>query len=263
MQRVTYLGDKEDILTRVTSADIMVSDFDGTDVRTPLKRAVMGYLSSPHNILRHPGLVSWGFKALVKKAMDGKDAESFLWQDLTEILGEDTEDMIEKLYESEKDKSECKLGRCLLPGVRDLYEQLSDANKFYISRNSHDIISLYAPLTGVTPENIHTGARKEILLEDIIANNPGKRYLIRGDSRSDSEVADVADFYKRKGQIDDYVAIAIGDSSHSSNENVDVVVSDDQRGLVEDLREHKRRPYKMSSTELSSLEARYGHPGSG
>ena len=242
---VEFRGNQENILERISQIDGIVSDFDGTDVKTPLKKAAMSYISSPKTLLEKPELIPWGFKAVFKKLIQGKDAESVLWKELSGILEEDTEKMIENLYDKQSCCDQDKLKKFILPGVLELYNTFEEAEKFYISRNYEKIISLYSEITGVPDENIFTGANKWMLLEKIILDNPqNKRYLVRGDSKSDDEVLAVADFYKEKGNIDDYVGVAIGDSSHSDYRLVDVVVTDDQRGLVELIND-----YKISSND--------------
>ena len=238
---VEFKGDQENILERISQIDSIVSDFDGTDVKTPLKKAAMSYISSPRTLLEKPELIPWGIKAVLKKLIQGKDAESGLWKELSEILEEDTEKMIENLYAEQSCCSQDKLKEFILPGVIELYNTFKETEKFYISRNYKKIISLYSEITGVPDENIFTGANKWILLEKIIQENPqNKRYLIRGDSKSDDEVLAVADFYKEKGNIDDYVGVAIGNSSHSDYRLVDVVVGDNQQGLVELINDYKK-----------------------
>ncbi len=240
MGMILYNGEKEKVLDRIVHADAIVSDFDGTDVQTPLKRAAMTYLASPRTILRKPELVGWGVKAMLRKAMQGKDADSVLWEELSGILGEDTIDMIERFYQERSNMPDNVLERSVLSGVKDIYSQLPDAERFYISRNFKDIIGLYSQFTGVPEENTYTGERKGPLLEDIIVANPeNRRYIIRGDSASDDEVLDVADFYRSKGAIDDYVGIAIGKSSHNDCIHNDIIVSEDQRPLAYDIESYK------------------------
>ncbi|MFP4657023.1 MAG: hypothetical protein ACLFNK_05605 [Candidatus Woesearchaeota archaeon] len=256
MADIEYKGDREEILERIVRADTIVSDFDGTDVKTPLKRAAISYLSSPRTLMKRPGLIGWGIRAILKKAADGKDADSVLWEELSGILKEDTIDMIEKLYEDRCSKSEEVLEKSILPGVREIYASLPDAEKFYISRNFSHIIGLYASLTGVPEENIRTGEKKGALLENLIISNPDRRmYVIRGDSSSDDEVLDIAEFYKAKGAIDDYVGIAIGNSSHSRCEYADLLLGDDQSALADEI-----RTYKDSLMADSTRDARSEYP---
>ncbi len=241
MNDAHYLGDKEDILERIVGSDAMVSDFDGTDVKTPLKRAAEKFCVNPINILRHPKLILWAEEAMVRKLIEGKDADSPLWKKLVDCVGEDIS-KIKGYAEDDVIKSlsgdEMSYARLILPGVPDIYSQMGEKEKFYLTRNFDSVVRPFADILGIPEENIYSDdTDKARNAERLIQDNAGRvsRYVFRGDSCSDSEVLDVADFYKSKRVIDDYVGVAIGKPGKRDLSKVSVMVGDDQRPLAEDL----------------------------
>ena len=245
MKPVIYKNNREETLDKVLKADFIISDFDGTDVKSPLKIAAIEYCSKLDNLLKHPGLIAWGFKAITERYLTkGKDAESALWEEFSERVGDDIHDMINSLRDCFWLKNNAfvkKIDSYFLPGVKQFYATLPETENFYVSRNFTDILALFGSELNIPLENIYSELpSKGLALEQIVEKNKleGKKggiYLLRGDSKSDDEVLDVAEHYRRKQVIDDYVGIAIGNSSHSSNDHVDVVLSPNQCSFVEEL----------------------------
>ena len=259
MNTIFYTGNKENILGKILSADYVVSDFDGTDVKSPLKKAAIDYCSNISNIVSRPKLLPWAVKAgLLRYVIEGKDSESRLWSEFSEILGEDIHPMIESLRDCLGCKDDMNgknaflgskvksLDSYFLPGVKDFYKLLDNSELFYASRNFTDIIGIFADELDVPIYNIYSELpSKGVALEKIIQRNDlmdkaGGIYVLRGDSNSDDEVIDVAKFYKEKDVIDDFVAIAIDGCSHSYNPDVSVVVSSNQTPLVNDLIKYQK-----------------------
>ncbi|MFW6231027.1 MAG: hypothetical protein ACOC32_03305, partial [Nanoarchaeota archaeon] len=180
--------------------------------------------------------------AVRRYLLEGKDAESSLWNEFAGLAGDDMPAIVENIRERvsrERYGDHSAAESYFLPGVKDFYELFPEAETFYVSRNFDDIIGIFSDELGMPRKNaICVGGDKLMktkgqALEQIIKANEGKAFILRGDSHSDDEVVDVADFYKnKKGLIPDYVAIAVGKSSHDEHRNVEVITPADQRELL-------------------------------
>jgi hypothetical protein len=245
MKTVEFRVNRNEILERMRHADCIVSDFDGTDVKSPLKIAALHYLMNPSHFIDHPKLAVWAAKAPFTRLAKGKDAESALWYDFSSILGKDIRDVVEDVRSGlyKKGKPQEAAMKYVLPGVQEFYTSLPSTEKHYISRNFDAILEVFASALGI--DEIHATEDKAHALEEIITSKDHKRYILRGDSHSDDEVLDVAEHYKKKGIIDDYVGVAIGASSHTDNEYVEVVSPPQQMSLVHALRNERDSAFDL------------------
>lgn len=252
MGTVEFQGNEKDILERMKATEVIVSDFDGTDVKPLLQMAAVRYLLNPKHLIQHPPLVLWSAKALPKRLIQGRDADSVLWSDLNSILGDDIKDIAENvrknLYKNGTPREAVK--KFLFPGVQEFYAQFPSTKKQYVSRNFEEILNIFGNVLGF--DEIHATEDKARALEEIITSNNFQHYVVRGDSHSDDDVIDVAEFYKKKGVIDDYVAIAVGNGSHTKYNHVDVITPTNQHELADIIAGKKpRSAYQLEAmTEL-------------
>ena len=244
MSSVTYTRDKAGTLEKLVNSDVVISDFDGTDVKSPLKNASLDFCSKPRNLIHNPRLFPWAIEASMKRILFGKDAESGLWRKFSEIIEKDLPTLISGVRDG-FDSNGASIDRYFLPGVKDFYSLFPDSENFYASRNFEDILHLFAERIGVPDENVYAELDdKSFALKDVIERRyekgiHGGIYVLRGDSKSDDEMLDVAEFFKKHDYIDDYIGIAVGNSIHSINPNVDIITPSNQTQLVEDIREYK------------------------
>ena len=242
MTALSYMYEKDEVLKKIVNADVIISDFDGTDVKSPLKNAAISFCSKPHNLIKNPKLFPWGIEAALTRILVGKDSESRLWTKFSEIIEQDLPTLVSDVKENLGSKR--TFDDYFLPGVKDFYSLLPNSEKYYASRNFQEILEIFATEVSIPGENIYSELKnKSNALEDILEKRKlrgsfGGIYVLKGDSKSDDEILEIADFYKRKDFIDDYVGIAVGKSVHSSNKNVDIVSSPDQSKLVEDIRNY-------------------------
>ena len=243
MSSVIYKQNKGKTLDKLLNSDVIISDFDGTDVKSPLKNAAISFCSKPCNLINNPRLFPWAVEAGMKRIFLGKDAESGLWKKFSEIIEQDLPTLISDVRDGFNSKGD-SIDNYFLDGVKDFYSLLPNSEKYYASRNFEDILYLFGERIDIPQENIYAElTKKSCALDDIIEKRKsrgsfGGIYVLKGDSKSDDEILDVADFYKKKDLIDDYVGIAIGNSSHSTNSKVDIIVPSNQTQLVSDMREY-------------------------
>ena len=243
MNSVTYTCDKAETLEKLVNLDVIISDFDGTDVKSPLKNATINFCSKPYNLIQNPRLFPWAIEAGMKRILIGKDAESELWRKFSQIIGKDLPTLIGDIRDG-FDSNDVSIDNYFLPAVKDFYSLFPNSDNFYASRNFEDILHLFAERIGIPEENVYAELDdKSFALKDVIERRyekgiQGGIYVLRGDSKSDDEMLDVAEFFKKHNYIDDYVGIAVGNSIHSINPKVDIITPSNQTQLVEDIKEY-------------------------
>lgn len=222
---ITSKLQENELAEKIVRSDVCLSDLDDTDAESPAKVMVFSRMRRLSSI--DPIFISWGIKSLYDLFTGGKKSEDKCWREYIKVLDGDSRKEADEMF-----SQEAVIDLLVYPGVRDLYGLMENAKKVYVTRNIIEIAGRFAKnlgLDGVIAETFD----KEKSTAEFIENNPElKRYFIKGDSKEDEGMIDVAMHYKKKGYIDEVVSCYRADSLRNENQLFDVNVIKDYTGLV-------------------------------
>ena len=213
---------------KIMSSDILISDIDGTDARSPAIDIVLRALTRRDYLSQHEFL-AWVATTAYKLLRKGKDAYTETWLDFVEKFLRNPEELekIKKKYTPEF------IASTFYPGVLEFYRLLAkNIIKVYSTRNIKEIVDAYkeaAKFHEALPEQFD----KVRALEDICNRYPNlRRLIIKEDYRGGEGVLEFLNYMARKGAIDYFVSIYVASSPKDINPKSDITIGRDYTGLV-------------------------------
>jgi len=191
---------------RILSADVCISDLDGTDAdpaeEIVLERKVSRFFTQP----KYAGwMIRTGWSVLTNRNPIKKEAAvSECWREYINLFLRDEKALSELQARFTVDK----LLSDVYPRVEEFYSILR-AQKFYVTRNIYPIAFPFSSVLGFSGV-ISEVENKEKSIKSFVKRYPYfQRYIVKGDSVSDGEMNDVLKFYKKKEVIKDIVSIYV------------------------------------------------------
>lgn len=220
---------REDLVERLLSSDIMVSDLDGTDAPSPAKEIAYTSLKRP-KYLSDPRFWLWCISTEYKLIKNGKNAESETWATFVEKFLRNPKEL-EKL--KQKYTPEFVASK-FYQGVIDFYRLMSpNMIKIYLTRNIKEVAEAYkqsASFDEVMAEQFD----KENSIKRISHRYPERRrFVVKGDSPEDEQMLKVLIHGKQRGKFNQVTSIYVADSANHLNPNFDINIGRNYKGLVE------------------------------
>jgi hypothetical protein len=213
-----------EIVSRILTANICVSDLDDTDALSPAKRIGFDF----KHFGKYPSYWSWILTSGLNYLFNGKNAESQSWRNFLEKYLRNPQELerIAQIF------NPAAINESLFPGVIQFYQSLSlSCSKVYVTRNIGEIASAYALELGIDQLYSETYDKRKVL-ENLVNSNPQcRRWIVKGDSDEDTEMLDYLRFKKKNRKIDDVVGIKVAKSK--PDPDYDLTLFRDYRGLVE------------------------------
>ena len=216
---------KETLKQRLTTADINISDLDGTDARSSAKyialRAIGTSYVDPgyHNWVRETAL-EW-VKAKLNGNQDFVGIEQ--WKKYVDSFLQD--EMV--LQEIRKLFTPAKVGDLLYRGVAELYTIIK-ADKYYCTHNIEPVASAFAGYLDFMGSYTEIDD-KEKFMECFVEDNPHfQRYLLKGNSPDEEAMYDVLKSAKRRGKIEEATFIYCATKPTAMSNSADVNTSKNQ-----------------------------------
>lgn len=225
--------EQSELMKRIKSSDILISDLDDTDAPSPAKSIAFSKLKETDYIL-NPKFWVWclstGYALLTKQ----KNAESETWKNFVETFLRD-----QKELDKIKNKYNPKyVNYSFYPCVKEFYNLLpEDMIKIYITRNVIEVGEAYKQGAGFD-EVMAEQFDKEDSIKKVCEKYPNKKsFIIKGDSPEDEAIIDFLRFRKRKDEIELITSIYVAKSSDEKeiNPRFDINIGQNYEGLVQIL----------------------------
>jgi hypothetical protein len=222
---------------RFSAIEVWFSDLDDFDSRSPAKRVAMKALGTRH---LDPAYLKWAFGTIVSFLRDGRWRteisgwkryyETFLKQDrTTDWLKQEAFESLEAFFTPQR------IVLLLYPGVREFYASFG-ARKYLVTRNIERIAYRYSKVLPYT-EYYYEVCDKAAVVEAFMALYPEVRfYGSGGDSPEDAAVAELLDYYWRKGRIEKPLCLFKAHSPRALDPSFNIYVGKNRTGLVEILK---------------------------
>ncbi len=241
---VDYCGIEEQLLAKVRSCDIIISDLDGTDTPSTGAREVLRYVAS-HTF--DTTLQRWSWKAARAYLLDKNITSAHIWhgfvahfltvsEDGTVSEKRETRTISEEKERLHKIYTPKHASSLLYPGVRDFYHLLRAAEKIYVTKAVYEIAAGFAAASHFDLFFADAYDKAHIVQRVIEGHAHRQRYLVKGDTSNDETMLDVLHWYKKKGTIDDVVGINVCRDDECINPHFDINIGRDYRGLVDALK---------------------------
>ncbi|GEM_PF-5542780 len=214
------------LVKRILTADTILSDLDGTDT-SAAKQVFFDFIKDPKYFL-NPKFLAWLACAGCNYLIYNQSAESKIASEfISKFLRHDQNlSRITAKYNQEFAKS------TLYCGIEEFYGLLfKDSLKIYVSRNIKDVLHAYLLATKSNDAMAEQFDKKKSV-EKIIKKYPNqKKFVVRGDTAEDQEMADYLKYLKLKETIDDVVFINIAKNPRHYNSCADVNTSRNHKAL--------------------------------
>lgn len=234
-----FVAAKEKVITKVTPELIQILreqvrsvqtwffDLDDNHAPSPAKRIARRAMGTSHF---SPKYLRWGVTSALKLVGKGKAAESEIWKEYVDLFLRDEKALaeVQRLFTPEYARES------LYPGIEEFCGLVSNAQRFYVTRNIAEVVSVYASILnfdGFFPEAYN----KERVVEEYVQRNPRiQSYGIEGDSEEDGAMIEVLQFYKKE-----VVSFYTTPDQKFKDADIrfDYVMAKDRTGLVKFLQE--------------------------
>jgi|SRR3989344_352019 len=210
---------------RINGVQTWFFDLDDNHAPSPAKKIARRAIGTSH---LSPKYLQWCASTALKLAKKEKAAESETWKDYVDSFLRNTKARaeVQRLFTPEYAR------QSLYPGVEDFCGLISDAQRFYVTRNIAEVVRVYASILNF--DGFFAEANnKERIVEEYLQSHPHvERYGVEGDSEEDAGMIEILQFYKR-----DVVSLySTDDPSSKINKRFDYSLSKDRTELVELLR---------------------------
>ncbi|MFH1065778.1 MAG: hypothetical protein V1734_04715 [Nanoarchaeota archaeon] len=225
--KAKHEDDLAGVAARLYHSDIILSDLDDTIAKSPAKKLAYSFLRRA-DMLFNSQFIAWCSKAVWKKAVHGKKAESELGKEFIEkFIMTQKDKIIESIITPEYAESS------LFPGIKELYSMLQNASKVIVTRTTEAIAEPYGNALGfdMMLDIQYTKKDSVDFVMDVFPDL--KKYAVFGDSEEDEEMADYLRFKLVKGEIDTLVSIHVAKSERKANLNFDCAIGRDYSALAE------------------------------
>jgi len=221
---------KEELKHKLSSADVNISDLDGTDAcaakYVALKAVGTGYMNLDYWKWVTETAILWGKG---KKANKERQTEIARWGAYVDnfLRSDQSLDELKAMFTPDK------IPDYLYPGVAKFYEKL-ETDKFYCTRNVEPVASAFASFLGFKFAFAEV-ENKEKFMEGFIEEFPQyQNYFVRGDTEEEESMYKVLKFYQKQGKIEDATLIYCASNQNKLSEVADINVSKrNQTGLVD------------------------------
>ncbi len=218
---------QEELVVRIKTADICISDLDYTDANSPAKNLAADFFH-----FWSKDYARWALSTAKRKIspLERQRADSESWSEFIDSFLKKEEEL-----EYVKQRfSEAQVKKSLYPGVEEFYQSISGALKVYLTRNIPEVADAYARELGINVIIAEAFDKTEAIENYFLNNWNLKRWVVKGDSEEDAEVLDFLEYQKRRRKIDDVVGIYVCGDSYNSK--FDINIPQDYRGLVEAMK---------------------------
>jgi hypothetical protein len=218
---------------RFAAIEVWFSDLDDFDSRSPAKLVAMKALGTSH---LDPAYLRWGLGTAFSFLFEGRwRTEISCWKRYYEaFLKQNPEGdwLKEKAFESiDAFLTPRRIVSLLYPGVREFYASFG-ARKYLVTRNIERIAYRYSKVLPYT-EYYHEVHDKASIVEAFMALYPEvRRYGSGGDSPEDAAVAEILDYYWRKGRIEKPLSLFRASTPRVLNPSFNVYVGKNRLGLA-------------------------------
>jgi len=204
---------------RFSRADILLADLDETDAPSPAKEIAKKLIK--RNAL-NPKFLNWTFQTGWTFLREGRKVESVSWENLLRDFRDDEE--FQKVVSQYTPRFAQKIS---YPGVFRFYE-IFPGEKIYISRNVAKVVEAFAEVFSFSQIFAEQFDKKRAIGE-IYDHNPwAKRFVIKGDSREDEEIAQFLQEKRKRGEIKDVLSICVCQEASKGGFSADIYTSRDQ-----------------------------------
>lgn len=218
---------EEDLRKKVLNADVCISDLDDTDAYSPAKKLARSDFWP--RLVGNKKYRSWLRQvAQAKIRMEGKEAESHLWQEYVKLFLPKwlRKRIAEEMFPPEVVK------KMLFPGVENFYSLLK-TNKVYASRNIVEVVEQFGNVLGFD-ENYGELYDKKKFVENFVQQHPQfQRYIIKGDSEEDKEIKNVLQSCERSKKIEYCLSLYRADKPMKENHGFGVEHGKDLSDVIE------------------------------
>jgi hypothetical protein len=233
----------ENILKKLSSIDIIVSDLDDTDAYSSAFR--IGIRLVNRYFLQKPCIRSWCISQAVHVLEGSFDKDAAGQEFLHEVFSDGC-----MRKDAEMACSPAFIASKLFPGIQDFYRQFH-VPKVYLTRNIPCIAQQYEAFLGLE-FGLYNQCDKEKGIADIIQKYPFKRnYLIKENNPSDG--IDICGYLREMelfGAIDSFVSVFVVKNKSSVNPEFDINISRDYRLLNKAIMDSSQ-DLKISKSILS------------
>ena len=220
-------ADESDLVRRIRSTDIILSDLDKTDAY-PGREVALSFLTNGRNILDRK-FWNWAGTAGYLLYLEGKQAYNNVVLSFANLFVKTPSELtrIRKKYQ------ESYVLTTFYPAVLDFYSAFPKALKIYVTRNIKEIATAYAAgahFNYAMPEQYDKKSAVDIIHQEFPDK---KQYLVRGDTIEDQAMAQRLKEIKDDKSIDDVVYINVAFNKRNMNQIADINTSRNQTALAE------------------------------
>jgi hypothetical protein len=222
--------EKLELVRRLYSSNIIVSDLSGTDTHSPAKKIVFDCLFRPE-YFDNKEFRGWCIETLRDLVKFGKDAEFVRWKKFLEIL-ERSSKAFEKLRKRVKTVFTKEYAESHhFPGLKDFYGSFPEAVKVYDTADIRESVEPYGELFSFT-EIFSESFDKIGTIERICKRYPERRRLmIKTDHSSENgKILELLNQMVRTGKLDYFTTVYV--STKKMNPNFDFNIGENYKGLV-------------------------------
>lgn len=210
-----------DIKKRVFGRQVWLFDLDDTHARSPGKAIAKGAVGSSYF---SPSYWSWCAKAICGLVRGVHGLEARMWEEYADkfLNNQESVGAVRRMFDFKR------VSNSLYPGVIDFCSLVSESKRFYVTRNVHEVASLYSYFLGF--DGFYPRASKKAdVAGDFVRDRPLLQYYgIQGDSEDEAEMISALRFYGK-----DVLGILCSDSPVDLGCGAyDINTSKDQSGLV-------------------------------
>lgn len=214
----------DDLLSRIRSCNIIVSDLDNTDAPSTGKKIVYSFLARH---LFDLDVLSWTAHTLQTLLVDKQIKWEHVWHAfINNFINNEERERLLQVYTPTRARAS------LYEGVTDFYGHFCGAKKVYVTKTIRKAAMGYQ-IASEFDLTFAEQADKTHAIHLIVNHFPQHgRYLVKGDSTPDERMLRALRFLKTQGAIEDVVGINVCKSRKNINPHFDVNIPRDYSGLV-------------------------------
>ena len=225
--------EKEGLVERLLSSDILISDLDDTDAPSPAKAIARNGLTTL-TYLKDPKYWLWVLATGYTLAKNGKSAESEAWLRFVQRFLRNPKELekLRRIYTSQFAAS------TFYPGVLDFYRLMPEEMiKIYVTRDILEVADAYKQAAGFNEAMSEQFDKKSSIREIVNKYPERRRFVLKVDSPEEESTLEFLVQSKRLGKIDEVTSIWVTDSPHKLNPKFDANIPRNYNGLVQLIKE--------------------------
>lgn len=216
---------RADVRRRVFQSNAWLFDLDETHAVSPGKLIARKAIGTRHY---SPSYLAWCAKTFYNWAMREPGVEGKRWAAYVDSFLREQEALDETVRMFDKEM----VRKSLYPGVEDFCSLVSDARRFYVTKNIFEVARAYADFLGFNGFYYEAANKADIVEQFFARDRPHLRfYGVEGDSGEDEEMLAVLRFYGK----DTFGIVCSKEPVDLDSTTFDINISRDHSGLVKIL----------------------------